>query len=140
MESDTKRENLHRLLINNHYSGPYGLANYGYAFVNGKWVDPDSSGELLDALTCSTKSLEPRLPGLSPRPHIMTGEEENEFYRAYLAEVSENDDYEGDPRHLRISPATFARWANGATQGDRYEKKEVPSGVSELHASAWRSA
>jgi hypothetical protein len=60
----------------------------------------------------------------------MTGEEENEFYRGYLAEVGENEDYEGDPRNLRISPATFAQWATGATQGDWYEKKEAPPDVS----------
>lgn len=117
----------------NHYSGDNGFGNYGYILVNGVWVDPENEGELYDALTHPGKAPPSQhLPALSKGPRIMTPSEENGFYQAFMDDMEgdEADDREGDPRYLRISPATFAQWAVGARIGDRYSSKVLPVEVS----------
>lgn len=107
-------------LRRNHYSGSEGFANYGYTSINGKWVDPDSPGELFIALTMS-EELSPTDPlHLAKGPHVLSDEEADAFYQEYVTNLVEGEDCEGDPRSLRISPSTFAKWATGATSGDQY--------------------
>jgi hypothetical protein len=115
----------------NHYSGNEGFANYGYTLINGVWVDPDGEGELYDALT-NHEGVSPQqpLPALTKGPRVMDRDEEDEFYKAYAEDMLDEEDLEGDPRQLRISPATFAQWAVGAGAGDRYITTEVPAEVS----------
>lgn len=113
----------------NHYVGDEGYANYGYVRVNGCWVDPESEGEVYNAVTgrlCA--SYAPELPvGITPVPE----KTEEELYQAFVHEIEygEDGDGEGDPRASYISPATFARWATGVTRGDYYVVDKVPPQV-----------
>ncbi|PBP23741.1 hypothetical protein BUE80_DR005381 [Diplocarpon rosae] len=116
----------------NHYKGDMGNANFGYIKIGDIWCDPDSELELSRAVhiheyapVCEdrarVKPLQPPVPDSGPR--IMTPEEEDEFYRGFVEEVTDEQDGEGDPRQYRISPAVFARWAAGAVKGERYEEE-----------------
>jgi hypothetical protein len=112
----------------NHYKGDMIWANFGYYLAEGKWVDPESEGELHNAYMNPPSSHRacPNFPGLL-RHHdngsrVMTSREQDEFYKEFEADVTDEHDDEGDPRAWRISPATFAQWAAGAVAGDQYEE------------------
>ncbi|PBP22002.1 hypothetical protein BUE80_DR007104 [Diplocarpon rosae] len=116
----------------NHYKGDMGNANFGYIKIGDIWCDPDSELELSRAVhiheyahVCDDRvrvePLQPPVPDSGPR--IMTPEEEDEFYRGFVEEVTDEQDGEGDPRQYRISPAVFARWAAGAVKGEKYEEE-----------------
>jgi hypothetical protein len=113
----------------NHYAGDEGYANYGYMRINECWVDPESEGEVYDAITGRLgASYTPELPvGITPVPRMT----EEDLYWAFVHEVSygEDGDGEGDPRASYISPATFTRWAAGVTRGDHYVVEKVPPQV-----------
>ncbi|KAH6721970.1 hypothetical protein BKA61DRAFT_729394 [Leptodontidium sp. MPI-SDFR-AT-0119] len=112
----------------NHYKSDMVWANFGYIKIRGRWVDPDSEGDVADAYNAEESGDDeaPYLPDLrkipDTGPRIMSPEEEDEFYHDYTSEVSDEGDGEGDPRLYRISPATFARWAVGCGNGERYEE------------------
>ncbi|KAH7357019.1 hypothetical protein BKA65DRAFT_219461 [Rhexocercosporidium sp. MPI-PUGE-AT-0058] len=118
----------------NHYKGKMVWANFGYIKIRGRWVDPDSEGDIADAYNAyaSGDDEAPYLPDLQKipdlGPRIMGPEEESEFYPEYTAEVSDESDGEGDPRLYRITPATFARWAVGCGSGERYEERQFVPG------------
>lgn len=120
----------------NHYKGDMVWANFGYYLAEGKWVDPESEGELFDAYMNQPgpPRTKPNLPD-APRsqdhgPHIIPLHEQEEFYRDYVADVTDEFDDEGDPRNTRIDPETFARWASGAVVGETYEKDVMKTPVS----------
>lgn len=123
----------------NHYKGDMVWANFGYIKIRGRWVDPDSEGEVFDAYNASESGDDevPHLPDLHNKPDtgpkVMSQEEEDAFYEKYNEEVSDEEDGEGDPRQYRISPATFARWAVSCGSGERYEEKPFVPGVSFFH-------
>lgn len=114
-------------------------ANFGYIKIRGRWVDPDSEGDVADAYNAEESGDDeaPYLPDLrkipDTGPRIMSPEEEDEFYHDYTSEVSDEGDGEGDPRLYRISPATFARWAVGCGNGERYEETPFVPGVRFFH-------
>jgi hypothetical protein len=120
----------------NHYKGDMVFANFGYYLAEGKWVDPESEGELFQAYMnpSSSSGAEPKLPDIhrfqDTGPRIMSLEEEDEFYKDFVADVSDEKDGEGDPRAWRITPATFAQWATGAVVGDQYEETVIQTPVS----------
>lgn len=60
----------------------------------------------------------------------MSAEEQEEFYKDFMADVSDENDGEGDPRAWRISPSTFVQWATGAVAGDQYEEAVMQTPVS----------
>jgi hypothetical protein len=101
---------------------------YDEYMAEGKWVDPESEGELHNAYinpasshtACPNPPALPRLHDNGPR--IMIPQEQDEFYKDFEEDVTDEHDGEGDPRAWRISPATFAQWAAGAVAGDRYEE------------------
>ncbi|KAG9233916.1 hypothetical protein BJ875DRAFT_510899 [Amylocarpus encephaloides] len=113
----------------NHYKGKMVYQNFGYLPIADKWADPDSECELFKAYINptdgpNTKAELPDLDNSRDRgPRIMSLEEQDEFYKGYVEEVEDDVDGEGDPRNYRIDPATFARWAEGAVRGDRFEEK-----------------
>lgn len=115
-----------------HYHGEDGYANYNYLKVNGAWVDPDSKADVFNAnkgLVISGQQ-PPRLPIGEGGPRFMVDPQElDEFYKGFVQECAEGDDYEGDPRVFHISPATFARWAVGTTRGDSYVERKFLSDV-----------
>jgi hypothetical protein len=120
----------------NHYKGDMVWANFGYYLAKGKWVDPESEGELYDAY------MNPPIPyGAGPYlpdipifpdhgPRILIDQELDEVYHDFAADVFDEHDAEGDPRNWRISPETFAQWAVGAVTGDRYEEAVIRTPVS----------
>ena len=114
----------------NHYTGNNGYGNYGYLEVNGSWVDPDSEGEIYDAL--NNHSGASRVPDLAIGIGSLLGKYEDEIYSGFMAEVNDKDagDEEGDPRAMYITPATFAHWAAGASHGDSYVKGKLEPPVS----------
>ena len=124
-------------LIPNHHHGEAGLEDAGYFKVNGKWVDPDSEHELHAAFTGTAVEKSPELP-LSNKggPKTMNWEEQEEYYKWYIAEVTDCDDREGDPRVQGISSQTFKAWACGAVKGDKYVTEQVPPQVRQC-ARAW---
>lgn len=112
--------------------------NFGYLNDHGSWVDPDSMGSMNDSMLRSENQEEshqfsndlPALPITHKGPKIMSDEELNEFYAGYESEVSDDIDGEGDPRQYRITPATFARLAQGAVHGgDMFGGNELDSSV-----------
>jgi hypothetical protein len=126
----------------NHYKGKDVWSNFGYVRINDKWVDPESTGELYKAYYNpsggpNSKAELPQLDdyGVQAPKAITSQAEEDEFYKGYVADVVDEMDGEGDPRQFRISAATFARWATGATKGDIYEPKEPLPSVSGSFAS-----
>ena len=112
----------------NHYKGDDVYANFGYYKIEGKWVDPESEGCLFNAYMNHTGEYDEELdlPNFKRSetmgPRVMTLEEQDTFYKEYVEDVTDDIDGEGDPRWLRIDGPTFARWAAGATIGDRYEE------------------
>ncbi|CZT06689.1 hypothetical protein WAI453_006032 [Rhynchosporium graminicola] len=131
------QEHVHQFPPNfgtNHNKGDLVWQNFGYVRVRGRWVDPDSEGDLADASrTRDTGDEEaPYLPDIKkrpdPGPKVMTPEEQMGFYQSYVEEVSDDIDGEGDPRAYRITPGTFARWAAGCETGERFEEKPFVPG------------
>lgn len=109
-----------------HYKGEDAYGNYGYISINGTWVDPDSPGDVKNALynLSNPAGDSGELPGSKQTgPRVLAEDEANSEYTKYIDYVS---DEEGDPRDGRISPFVFACWAVGAQRGDRYVEKEVP--------------
>lgn len=108
----------------NHSKGENVYDNFGYIKVNDKWADPDSVGSLhraqqndMDASPEATSNNRTILPRTTIGPRIMSPEE----YSAFWAE--DDLDFSGvedAPGNEVIDPATFARWAAGATKGDKY--------------------
>lgn len=114
-----------------HYTRSECFGNYNYIKVNGCWVDPDSEGEVFDALTNPTDPSPPPCLPIGPHgPRFSSLEEEEEMYQGFVEECYESGDVEGDPRHWRISKETFARWAIGAAKGDTYVEAEPILDVS----------
>lgn len=117
-----------RCIAPNHYKGDMVFANFGYVNIEGKWVDPESEGELYKAYMNPTEGSNSKipLPTLRQRsdsgPRIMTPEEQLKFYNEYVMDITDWVDAEGDPRMLRITPATFLRWATGAVKGEHFEE------------------
>ncbi|KAI9049847.1 hypothetical protein LZ554_005997 [Drepanopeziza brunnea f. sp. 'monogermtubi'] len=125
-----------RLPAMKHYSGEQVNENWGLLKIGDKWADPDSEYDLYRAIQLHEHGIDMYKPPSRPLnfepepeyepprmdngPRIMTPEEEHEFYKGYVEEVTDDVDGEGDPRQYRISPATFAQWAAGAGRGDRY--------------------
>lgn len=68
----------------------------------------------------------PDMPAVLAGPYKLSRSEESveyaEFIKAVDCEYDSDSvrDHEGDPRDHRISPKTFAKWAEGATRGSRY--------------------
>jgi len=126
----------------NHYKGDMVWSNFGYIKIRGRWVDPDSEGDVADAYNASESGDDeaPHLPDIhkSPDrgPRIMNLEEQDEFYSQYTETVSDEQDGEGDPRLYRITPATFSRWAVGSGTGERYEEMPFIPGVNLLRFSS----
>ncbi|KUJ13287.1 uncharacterized protein LY89DRAFT_155756 [Mollisia scopiformis] len=120
----------------NHYKGDYVYANFGYVRDEDtmEWFDPESSQPLKDKYISYRREgpIEEvdgkHIPDFkrSERifPRIMSTEEQEHFYDEYLQYVHDDVDAEGDPRDLRITPATFAQWAVGARKGKAYEEEE----------------
>jgi hypothetical protein len=110
----------------NHYKGDMVYANFGYFLVDGKWVDPESEGALFDAYIGRSNDSNPELPHLNRSrdsgSYVMKQEEQDEFYREFVEDVTDEIDGEGDPRVYRITPAIFARWATGAVEGEKFEE------------------
>lgn len=114
---------------NHHHKGDDVYENFGYVRdqKTKSWIDPDATGLLRDEYNiCDFKRAKDGADGChipdfrrsqrsGPRP--MSAEEQDAFYQGYLAYVHDERDAEGDPRALRISPAVFARWAEGAQKG-----------------------
>ncbi|KAJ5038075.1 uncharacterized protein L3040_006946 [Drepanopeziza brunnea f. sp. 'multigermtubi'] len=125
-----------KLPVMKHYSGEQVNENWGLLKIGDKWADPDSEYDLYRAIQLHEHGIDLYKPASRPLnfepepeyepprmdngPRIMTPEEEDEFYKGYVEEVTDEVDAEGDPRQYRISPATFAQWAAGAGRGDRY--------------------
>jgi hypothetical protein len=128
------------------FTGESSFANYGYILINGKWVDPDSQGAVFDALKNERPtSRSPKPPISIKAPCLMSLEQTGALYNE-MCNGSPNashggmdfigdfqDDFEPDPRLLRISPRTFARWAVGASQGDAYVRSEAVLVVRSSH-------
>jgi len=135
------RQNPPRIGMN-HYKGDMVYGNFGYFLVGDKWVDPESEGALHNAYMNGSCEEDPNLPDFqrfrTSGPHIMNPQEEDKFYQGYVDDVTDDKDGEGDPRCLRISPTTFARWASGAAKGDRYEEA-VPKPPVRLPCFRWIS-
>ena len=133
----TRNAQRHKLSLSgfNHYKGDMVYANFGYFLVDGQWVDPESEGELYEAYmkVSDDSSQDLDVPELHRSrdfgPHIMTQDEQNEFYRAYVEDVTDEHDDEGDPRDFYITPATFARWAEGAVKVDGYVETVIEPSV-----------
>jgi hypothetical protein len=133
----------------NHYSGEQGFANYGYILINGQWVDPDSEGEIFDAFNSHADSSQfQNAPIEISAPYSMTQDQMNALYKELFCDVPDPGspygdliftgdfgDFEGDPRALYISPATFARWAAGVSRGDSYVRTKVEIKVSDPEIS-----
>jgi hypothetical protein len=108
------------------------LADYGYLEVNGKWVDPDSERSIYNAFNGLSGEDSPEIPELyrSSSPRILS-EPQLSLEYAFFAKYVEDD--EGDPRDSRISPDTFAKWAEGAVERGHAERIDiVPEPVSEF--------
>lgn len=126
----------------NHYSGDQIHQNWGLLKIGGRWTDPDSEYDLYRAIQLHDHGINlytppprpltrsPELVQTDTGPRIMTPEEEDEFYKGYVDEVTDDVDGEDDPRQYRIAPATFARWAAGCALGERYHEEPFPSVVS----------
>lgn len=120
----------------NHYWKDMVWANFGYLSYNGCWVDPECERELSAAYKGKMESYHykatlsavgyPRRIG----PEAIPLHQQDEFYEWYVEEVSDEVDSEGDPRALRITPETFAFWAQGAIEGNPYEHKVMKRQVS----------
>jgi hypothetical protein len=128
-------------LAPNHYKGEDVWSNFGYVKINGHWVDPESERELSAAYK-RDKDAKHYTGTLSvinrPRscPRVMDPEELRSFYDWYAEEVSlgADADTEGDPRDLRVTPATFAFWAQGAKRGEHYERHVIEPQVRLVHS------
>lgn len=119
----------------NHYKGDRVYENFGYVRDRDTdaWIDPDASGLLKDEyLFCgyrgwSDDAYETYVPDFQrtqrTRPRVMNRQEQDQFYKEYTEYVHDEVDVEGDPRNLRITPAIFARWAEGARKADHYEEE-----------------
>ena len=122
----------------NHYKGHEVYANFGYVCIDGKWVDPESEGELYDAymgyFDGSSQDLDVAELHRSrdSGPLIMTQAEQDIFYREYVEDVTDEADGDGDPRDYYISPETFARWAEGAVKVDGYVETVIDPTVQNL--------
>jgi hypothetical protein len=120
----------------NHYKGDMVWANFGYYLAEGKWVDPESEGELFDAYMSQPGSPRAKANLLDiPRsrdygPRVIPLQEQEQFYRDFVADVTDEFDGEGDPHNWRIDPETFARWASGAVAGEKYEEVVMKTPVS----------
>jgi hypothetical protein len=133
-----------------HYQGDEAYANYGYLPLDGIWVDPDSEGEIAAAMKNSGKHVRlPKIrddynsyPGMTQEDNIAATNRtesdppvlpiyyrndpemtEDDLYRGFIEEVTDEIDGDGDPRLNYITPATFARWAEGAAEGNHYVPK-----------------
>ncbi|KAH8687632.1 hypothetical protein BGZ60DRAFT_12180 [Tricladium varicosporioides] len=145
MDSQTYKEYIEthppRCIAPNHYKGDMVFANFGYVNIEGKWVDPESEGELYRAYMNPTEGPNSKIPlptlrqRLDSGPRIMAPEEQLKFYNEYVMNVTDWVDAEGDPRMLRISPATFLRWAAGAVKGEHFE--ETPLAAQEFPAEGF---
>lgn len=122
----------------NHYKGERVYENFGYCQdpETKQWFDPESSRPLKEKYIFHQHSDKEEdgqeedgkcIPDFhrseNSGPRIMNKEEQDKFYKEYLEYVHDNVDAEGDPRDLRITPAIFARWAQGARKGKAYVEK-----------------
>ena len=89
------------------------IESCGLLRINGKWVDPDSERAMYEAVHGHSNANSPLCPGMksSSGPYILSKSEQSLVYAQYM---EDQDDNEGDPRAFRISPNSFAIWAEGA--------------------------
>lgn len=118
----------------NHPKGDDVYLNFGWIKIGDKWVDPDGEDNVFDAfMNRSQESIGKTYPDfkLSQRsgPREMNQEQQNEYYAWYVQYVTDEVDADGDPRHTRITPETFAKWAEGAIRGDRYDETVMEPSV-----------
>jgi hypothetical protein len=71
----------------------------------------------------------PLLPGMDPfsSPYILSKSEQSLVYAEF---VDDEDDAEGDPFAFRISPETFAKWAEGAVKVEQPRREIIKQSVS----------
>jgi len=71
----------------------------------------------------------PLLPGMDPfsGPYILSKSEQSLVYAEF---VDDEDDAEGDPLAFRISPETFAKWAEGAVKVEQPQREIIKQSVS----------
>lgn len=102
---------------------------FGLLQINGKWVDPDSEKAIYEALKGRSDVTNPLLPGMnfSSGPYILSKSEQSIVYAQF---VGDKDDNEGDPREFRISPETFAIWAEGTVKGQQPQHEVIKQPVS----------
>jgi hypothetical protein len=108
------------------------LGDYGYLEINGGWVRPGSERSIYNACKGLSSKNCPEISELhlSSSPCILSEAQlslEYTFFAMYV------DDGEGDPRDSRISPDTFAKWAEGAVErGHAGHIDLIPEPVSGL--------
>ncbi|ESZ96034.1 hypothetical protein SBOR_3607 [Sclerotinia borealis F-4128] len=111
---------------NNHYKGKQVWGNFGYLYVNGTWVDPDSEKDLAQAFRGYPALLPEELEGARAKDkRIMSPAQMEEIYKFFNDYVSDD---EGDPRDNRLSPEEFQKMTRGAAsegKGDTWARAIV---------------
>ncbi|APA11846.1 hypothetical protein sscle_08g066160 [Sclerotinia sclerotiorum 1980 UF-70] len=111
---------------NNHYKGKQVWGNFGYLFVNGTWVDPDSEKDLAHAFKgYPVLSLDELEGARAKDSRIMSPAQMEEFYDFFNEYVSDD---EGDPRNNRLSLKEFQNMVHGTAsegKGDTWAKAVV---------------
>jgi hypothetical protein len=102
---------------------------FGFLKINGKWVDPDNEMAMDKASKNHPDITNPLLPGMDCffGPYILSKSEQSLVYNEFL---DDEDDDEGDPRAMRISPETFAKWAEGAIKVEQPQHEVIKQAVS----------
>lgn len=108
----------------------------GFLQVHGKWVDPESEMAMFTALKGHPDVTNLLLPGIdsSSGPYILSQSEQSVVYAEF---VDDEDDDEGDPRASRISPETFAKWAEGAVKVEQLQLEVIKQPVSKAQAKTY---
>lgn len=112
------------------------LGQIGYVKINGKFTDPDSKADVINALN-GVPGGSPRVPGLHEPllSNVMTNMELEAYYARFLLDVDNEEDperdNEGNPLDTRISPEIFKNWASGARKKDRLDTAEIVKNVVE---------
>lgn len=102
---------------------------FGFLKINGNWVDPDSEKAINKASKEHSDVTNPLLPGMDffSGPYILSKSEQSLLYGEFL---DDEDDTEGDPRAFRVSPETFAKWAEGVVKVEPPQHEIVKESVS----------
>jgi hypothetical protein len=101
----------------------------GYIKVNDAFVDPDNELSICEAISGASTIPIPPLPGFVDlsAPHQWMQTQDAIDYAKFAQYVEEDDEdmrFEKHPKHHRISPAQFLKWAEGAV---KFVKQELPS-------------